>query len=55
MPDEDIEEGWAAFAELKEQGLVRHIGVSNFDGAIAVAWTLRDPAIDGAIVGFRSW
>jgi aryl-alcohol dehydrogenase-like predicted oxidoreductase len=30
-PDEDIEEGWAAFAELKEQGLVRHIGVSNFD------------------------
>jgi len=31
MPEEDIEEGWAAFAELKEQGLVRHIGVSNFD------------------------
>jgi aryl-alcohol dehydrogenase-like predicted oxidoreductase len=30
-PDEDIEEGWSAFAELKEQGLVRHIGVSNFD------------------------
>jgi aryl-alcohol dehydrogenase-like predicted oxidoreductase len=31
VPDEDIEEGWAAFVELKEQGLVRHIGVSNFD------------------------
>ncbi|MGO9891992.1 MAG: aldo/keto reductase [Solirubrobacteraceae bacterium] len=31
IPDEDIEEGWSAFAELKEQGLVRHIGVSNFD------------------------
>jgi aryl-alcohol dehydrogenase-like predicted oxidoreductase len=31
MPDEDIEEGWAAFAALKEEGLVRHIGVSNFD------------------------
>jgi aryl-alcohol dehydrogenase-like predicted oxidoreductase len=31
IPDEDIEEGWAAFAELKEQGLVHHIGVSNFD------------------------
>ncbi|TCC50628.1 aldo/keto reductase [Kribbella capetownensis] len=31
MPEEDIEEGWAAFAELKEQGMVRHIGVSNFD------------------------
>ena len=31
IPDEDIEEGWSAFAELKQQGLVRHIGVSNFD------------------------
>jgi aryl-alcohol dehydrogenase-like predicted oxidoreductase len=30
-PDEDIEEGFGALAELKEQGLVRHIGVSNFD------------------------
>jgi aryl-alcohol dehydrogenase-like predicted oxidoreductase len=30
-PESDIEEGWAALAELKEQGLVRHIGVSNFD------------------------
>jgi aryl-alcohol dehydrogenase-like predicted oxidoreductase len=30
-PDGDIEEGWATLAELKEQGLVRHIGVSNFD------------------------
>ena len=156
-PLEDIEQGWAALAELKEQGLVRHIGVSNFDvaqlqrieqiapvetlqpqysliereaereilpfceregigviayspmgsglltgrmtrerieqlpdddwrkrdprfrepqlsrnlelverlktvadrhetspGAVAIAWTLRDPAVDGAIVGFRS-
>jgi aryl-alcohol dehydrogenase-like predicted oxidoreductase len=33
IPDEDIEEGWAAFAELQEQGLVRHIGVSNFSVA----------------------
>ena len=31
IPDEDIEEGWAALADLKDQGLVRHIGVSNFD------------------------
>lgn len=31
VPDQGIEEGWSAFAELKEQGLVRHIGVSNFD------------------------
>jgi aryl-alcohol dehydrogenase-like predicted oxidoreductase len=30
-PEEDIEEGWAAMATLREQGLVRHIGVSNFD------------------------
>ena len=29
-PEPDIEEGWSAMAELKEQGLVRHIGVSNF-------------------------
>ena len=30
IPDEEIEEGWSAFAELKQEGLVRHIGVSNF-------------------------
>ena len=29
-PVADIEEGWAALLELKEQGIVRHIGVSNF-------------------------
>ena len=31
VPVQDIEEGWSALVELKEQGLVRHIGVSNFD------------------------
>jgi aryl-alcohol dehydrogenase-like predicted oxidoreductase len=31
IPAADIEEGWAALAELKDDGLVRHIGVSNFD------------------------
>jgi aryl-alcohol dehydrogenase-like predicted oxidoreductase len=31
IPALEIEEGWAALAELREQGLVRHIGVSNFD------------------------
>jgi aryl-alcohol dehydrogenase-like predicted oxidoreductase len=31
LPAAGIEEGWAALAELKQQGLVRHIGVSNFD------------------------
>jgi aryl-alcohol dehydrogenase-like predicted oxidoreductase len=30
-PEEDIEEGWSALSELKEEGKVRHIGVSNFD------------------------
>jgi aryl-alcohol dehydrogenase-like predicted oxidoreductase len=30
IPDEEIEEGWSTLAELKEEGLVRHIGVSNF-------------------------
>ncbi|HEY1591203.1 MAG TPA: aldo/keto reductase [Solirubrobacteraceae bacterium] len=30
-PEEDIEEGWSALAELKEQGMVSHIGVSNFN------------------------
>lgn len=29
-PDEDIEEGWTTLAELKAEGKVRHIGVSNF-------------------------
>jgi aryl-alcohol dehydrogenase-like predicted oxidoreductase len=49
-PDADIEEGWSALAELKDQGLVRHIGVSNFDvdqlrriQAIAPVETLQPP------------
>jgi aryl-alcohol dehydrogenase-like predicted oxidoreductase len=29
-PDADIEEGWTELARLKEEGKVRHIGVSNF-------------------------
>jgi aryl-alcohol dehydrogenase-like predicted oxidoreductase len=49
-PAADIEEGWAALAELKERGLVRHIGVSNFDaeqlrriGQLAPVETLQPP------------
>jgi aryl-alcohol dehydrogenase-like predicted oxidoreductase len=49
-PEPDIEEGWAALADLKQQGLVRHIGVSNFDAAqmrriqsIAPVETLQPP------------
>src|SRR6266540_6967397 len=65
IPDEDIEEGWAAFAELKEQGLVRHIGVSNFDveqlrriQSIAPVETLQPPyslvdrEVEGEILPF---
>ncbi len=33
QPEEDIEEGWAAMAKLKEEGKVRWIGVSNFNVA----------------------
>src|SRR6201997_4870466 len=33
QPDEDIEEGWATLAALKEEGKVRNIGVSNFNVA----------------------
>jgi aryl-alcohol dehydrogenase-like predicted oxidoreductase len=32
-PDEDVEEGWATLAELKAEGKLRHIGVSNFSVA----------------------
>jgi aryl-alcohol dehydrogenase-like predicted oxidoreductase len=49
-PDEDVEEAWQTFAELKSEGLVRHIGVSNFDvsqlqraQAIAPVETLQPP------------
>jgi aryl-alcohol dehydrogenase-like predicted oxidoreductase len=30
IPDDEVEEGWATLAELKEEGLVRHVGASNF-------------------------
>ncbi len=49
-PEQDIEEGWSALKELKDEGLVRHIGVSNFDAAqmqriaqIAPVETLQPP------------
>jgi aryl-alcohol dehydrogenase-like predicted oxidoreductase len=50
IPDEEIEEGWSTLAELKEESLVRHIGVSNFDveqlrraQSIAPVETLQPP------------
>lgn len=33
QPDEDIEEGWSAMAELVKEGKVRYAGVSNFSVA----------------------
>jgi aryl-alcohol dehydrogenase-like predicted oxidoreductase len=49
-PDEDVEEGWAALADLKRQGKVRWIGVSNFSAsqlaraqAIAPVTSLQPP------------
>lgn len=49
-PDEDIEEGWATLARLKEEGKVRWIGVSNFNAeqlqraqAIAPITSLQPP------------
>lgn len=49
-PDEEIEEGWEALSELKEEGKVRHVGVSNFDtgqmeraNGIAPVETLQPP------------
>jgi aryl-alcohol dehydrogenase-like predicted oxidoreductase len=50
IPDEDIEEGWSTLVELRDEGLLRHIGVSNFDveqlrriQAIAPVETLQPP------------
>jgi aryl-alcohol dehydrogenase-like predicted oxidoreductase len=65
VPEPQIEQGWAALAELKEQGLVRHIGVSNFDvdqlrriQCIAPVETLQPPyslvarEVEGKILPF---
>ena len=50
IPDEDVEEGWAACVALISAGKVRHIGVSNFTvaqlmraNALATVETLQPP------------
>jgi aryl-alcohol dehydrogenase-like predicted oxidoreductase len=49
-PDEDVEEGWSTLAQLKAEGKVRYIGVSNFNvpqlrraQAIAPVTSLQPP------------
>ena len=61
LPDDD----WRKDDErFQEPQLSRHLALverlqsiaerhDTTPGAIAVAWTLRNPAVDGAIVGFR--
>jgi aryl-alcohol dehydrogenase-like predicted oxidoreductase len=50
IPEDDIEEGWQTLVELRDKGLVRHVGVSNFNvdqlrriQAIAPVETLQPP------------
>jgi len=50
IPDEQIEEGWTALAEFRDEGLAHHVGVSNFSveqlrrsQAIAHVETLQPP------------
>lgn len=44
-PDEDIEEAWQAMCDLKQQGKVRHIGVSNHNvGQLKRLGVLHDVA-----------
>lgn len=49
-PEAEIEEGWSMLADLKREGKVRHIGVSNFSvaqmeriGKLAPVQTLQPP------------
>ena len=50
IPETELEEGWSTLVELKQEGLARHVGVSNFSvaqleraEAIAPVETLQPP------------
>ncbi len=64
-PEDDLEEGWQEMARLKEEGLVRHIGVSNFTvdqlrrvipiapvASIQPPYSMLRPAIEQALLPF---
>lgn len=64
-PEDDLEEGWQEMARLKEEGLVRHIGASNFTVAqlrrvipiapvasIQPPYSMLRPAIEQALLPF---
>jgi aryl-alcohol dehydrogenase-like predicted oxidoreductase len=61
MPDDDWRRSAPAFTEPKLSGNLaladRLVAIADrhdtTPGAVAVAWTLRNPAVDGAITGFR--
>jgi len=60
-----LKDDWRKHSErFREPQLSRHLALverlkavadrlGTTPGAVAVAWTLRNPAVDGAIVGFR--
>jgi aryl-alcohol dehydrogenase-like predicted oxidoreductase len=64
-PPDQIEEGWESLARLKEQGKVRHIGVSNFNAeqmgraqriapitSLQPPYSMLRPAIEAEILPF---
>ncbi len=61
MPDDDWRKTDPRFQEpqlSRHLDLVERLKVmggrhSTTPGAVSIAWTLRNPAVDGAIVGFR--